>query len=105
MLKKVAIALALAVVVFGISQMFNTREVTNGQVTVAFTGIDTSCQPCQRNIHKTLSKIIGIKASHVNSSKHILRVTFNSRIMKASWIAHSLNAAGFHPEDVKIIHG
>ncbi|HEU5140597.1 MAG TPA: heavy-metal-associated domain-containing protein [Bacillales bacterium] len=105
MLRKIVIALALAIAVFGAYQMFNGDEVTNGKVTVAFKGIDTSCKQCKSEVSGALSKIIGIQASHINPAKDIVRVTFNSNIMKASWIANSLKAAGFKPEDIEVIQG
>ncbi|HET7629652.1 MAG TPA: hypothetical protein VFK44_14865 [Bacillales bacterium] len=103
MVRNIAVVFALVVVVFGISQLFNTREVTGGQVTAAFSGIDASCETCSVNLHTALSNIIGIKQTRFDRSKHVLTVTFNSSVMKASWIAHSLEAAGFHPKDVEII--
>ncbi|HEX7064837.1 MAG TPA: heavy-metal-associated domain-containing protein [Bacillales bacterium] len=103
MLRKVVIALALAVAVFGAYQMFDADEVTRGKVTVAFTGIDMSCDQCKSQVTGALAKIIGIQASHINPAKDVVRVTFNSKVMKAGWIANSLEAAGFKPEDIEVI--
>lgn len=103
MLKRAVIVLALAIGVFGVYQMFSGDEVSQGPVTVAFTGIDTSCDQCTGKVENALSKIIGIKGSHINSSEDVVRVTFNSKIMKAEWIANSLKAAGFQPEDFTVI--
>lgn len=103
MWKTAAIVVGLAVVIFGAYQVFHTNHVTKGPVTVAFTGVDTSCDQCETRADKALSKILGIESAHIDTSKDAIRVTFNSKKMKADWIKHSLNAAGFHPDDVKVL--
>lgn len=103
MLKTAAIVVGLAVVVFGVYQIFGTNHVTQGPVTVAFTGVDTSCDQCENQADEALSKIIGIKNAHINPQKDTIRVTFNSKVMKSDWIEHSLTAAGFKPDNVKIL--
>ncbi|HET7577739.1 MAG TPA: heavy-metal-associated domain-containing protein [Bacillales bacterium] len=101
MSNKILITAAVVVILFGFYQMFSGREVTHGPETVTFTEIDLSCQQCAGKVENTLSNIIGIKTSHINPAKDTIRVTFNSGVMKASWIAQSLQAAGFQPGDVK----
>lgn len=105
MLKKALIVVALVVVVFGVYQIFDTDKASDGKVTVAFTGIDTSCDGCQVHVKGALSKIIGVKSMHINPAKDLVRVTFNSKVMKADWIAHSLKSAGFKADDIDVLHG
>lgn len=103
MLKTAAIVVGLAVVAFGAYQIFGPNHVTQGPKTVAFTGVDTSCDQCESQAEQALSKIIGIKNAHIHSKKDTIRVTFNTKVMKADWIAHSLTTAGFKPDDFKVL--
>jgi copper chaperone CopZ len=102
MMKRVAIALAIAVGVFTIYQVNDTNEVTAEKVTVAFTGVNMSCNGCETQVEGALSKIIGIKDTNINPAEKLVSVTFSTKVMKAEWIENSLNAAGFHPEDFTI---
>lgn len=104
MLKKMLIVLALVVVIFSIHQMFTAREVTHsGYSTVTFSGVNLNCPHCQLKARQALSNLVGVRTSHIFPNKDMIRVTFNSNVMKANWIDHSLKAAGFKANHSKII--
>lgn len=102
MFKKIVIVAALVVAIFGIHQMFTAKEVTHGgYTTVTFTGVRLDCPHCQTKARRALANLVGVRTSHVFPNKDMIRVTFNSNVMKTNWISHSLRTAGFKPGHVK----
>lgn len=102
MIKKLTIALVIAIGVFTVYQANDNNEVTAERLTVAFTGVEMSCEGCKAQVETTLSKILGIKNAHIMPAEGLVKVTFSTKVMQAEWIANSLKAAGFKPDDFTV---
>lgn len=101
MMKKGLIVAAFCAILIGVG-LFLTHDQSQTHATsnkAVFTGVDLSCQDCQKRVETALSKILGIKEYQLNPDNNTVTVMFNHEVMQPRWIEQSLKAAGFNPKD------
>lgn len=102
MVKKWIFIAVLAIGAFAIYEAWDRDVPQAERMTVSFEGVNLNCSGCQEKMESALSKILGIKEVQMLPARDVVKITFATKVMRAEWIARSLKAAGFKPEDYSL---